>query len=421
MNNDTSNITAYIGIDWADQKHDICLSSAPDGKPEYEQILSTPEALAAWLVQLRQRFPKGKIAICLEQSRGPLIFFLMRYDFLVLYPVNPKSLANYRTVFNVSGAKDDQPDANLLRELVCIHREHLHPWEPDDEISRSLALLAEARRKAVDERTKNTNRLTAALKEYFPQALELAGFNLYDKMSLDFLEKWQHLEDIQRAQDKTIRSFYTAHGSRSRKRIERRLQLVRSAIPLTTDKAVLLSSTITVKMLVQQLKTLSQSIKEYDQALADLFDQHPDKDIFNSLPGAGDVLKPRLASAFGTDRTKFGKADNLQEYSGIALVTIRSGKSTVVHRRRACPTFLLQTFHEYADHSRRKSIWAAAFYDLQRSRGKGHHAAIRSLAFKWIRIIHRCWRDSVAYDEIKYIKSLQKNKSPLLQFISAPA
>ena len=181
-----------------------------------------------------------------------------------------------------------------------------------------------------------------------------------------------------------------------------------------------MDSTITVKMLVQQLKSLNQSIAEYDQALAEIFDQHPDKDVFDSFPGAGDVLKPRLAGALGTNRAKFAKATNIQEYSGIAPITIRSGKSTVVHRRRACPTFLLQTFHEYASHSRKKSIWARAFYDMQRDRGKGHHAAIRSLAFKWIRIIHRCWRDRVAYDEIKYIQSLQKNQSPLLQFISVP-
>ncbi len=417
MNLTQTKFAAYVGIDWADQKHDICLSFAPDGKPEHKQISSSPEALSQWLSELRQRFPEGKIAVSMEQSRGPLIYHLMRYDYLILYPVNPKALSRYREAFNVSGAKDDKPDANLLRELVCIHRDHLRPWTPNDEISRSLALLSESRRKAVDERTKMSNRLTALLKGYFPQALKLTGPNLYDKMSLEFLEKWPRLENIQRAQDKTIRTFYISHHSRSTKRIDERLQLVRSAVPLTTDKAILMDSTITVSMLVQQLKSLNLSISEYDQALAEMFDQHPDKDIFNSLPGAGDVLKPRLAGALGTDHAKFEKASNIQEYSGIAPVTIRSGKSIVVHRRRACPTFLLQTFHEYASHSRNKSIWARAFYDMQRERGKRHHAAVRSLAFKWIRIIYRCWRDHVAYDEIKYIKSLQKNQSPLLQFI----
>ncbi len=409
---------AYIGIDWADQKHDICLSTSIDGKAEYKKISSTPEALTEWLSQLRQRFPKGNIAVCLEQSRGALIYHLMTYDFLVLFPVNPMTLAKYRQAFSTSGAKDDRPDADFLRELICVHRKHLRPWYPDDETSRSLALLAEARRKAVNDRTKHTNRLQAVLKNFFPQALELTGAHLYDKVSLAFLEKWERLEDIQRAQDKTIRKFYTSLGSRSTRRINERLQLIRSAVPLTKDNAIIKSSTITVRMLVRQLLSLNESISEYDQALAEMFDQHPDKDIFSSFPGVGDVLKPRLLAAFGTDRNRFEKAENIQEYSGIAPVTRRSGKTSIVHRRLACSKFLLQTFHEFASCSRKKSIWAKAFYDMQRDKGKGHHTAIRSLAFKWIRIIHRCWRDRVCYDEIMYLKSLQRNQSPLLKYIA---
>ena len=416
MNKQT--FAAYVGIDWADQKHDISLSSSVDGKPEHRQISSTPEALTDWLSQLRQRFPEGKIAVCLEQSRGPLIFHLIGYNCLVLFPVNPKQLADYRKSFSTSGAKADRPDANFLRELVCLHREHLRPWFPDDKVTRSLALLAEARRKAVDERTKNINRLKAVLKGYFPQAIKLTSSSLYDKMSLAFLEKWIRLEDVQRAQDRTIRNFYTSCGSRSSQLIEERLRLIRSTVPLTTDKAVITSSIITVKMLVRQIKSLNQSINEYEQALTEMFDQHPDKDIFNSFPGAGDALKPRLVAAFGTDRNRFKKADNIQKYSGVAPVTKRSGKSIVVHRRFACPKFLLQTFHEYARHSRKKSIWAKAYYDMQRDKGKGHHAAIRSLAFKWLRIMHLCWLDRVCYEEVKYLKALQRNHSPLLKYIA---
>jgi len=409
---------AYIGIDWADQKHDISLSTSVDGKVEYKRLSSTPEALSEWLSQLRQRFPEGKIAICLEQSRGSLVYQLMSYDFIVLYPVNPMTLAKYRKAFKTSGAKDDKPDADLLRELICVHRKHLRPWYPGDETSRSLALLAEARRKAVNDRAKYTNRLQAVLKTFFPQALELTGTRLYDKVSLAFLGKWERLEDIQRAQDKTIRKFYTCLGSRPIRLMEERLQLIRSATPLTKDEAIIASSIITVRMLVHQLVCLQESISEYDLALAEMFEQHPDKDIFSSFPGVGDVLKPRLIAAFGTDRDRFDKAENVQEYCGIAPVTKRSGKTSIVHRRLACSKFLLQTFHEFARCSLKKSVWAKAFYEMQRDKGKGHHAAIRSLAFKWIRIIYRCWRDRVCYDEVIYLKSLQRNQSPLLKYIA---
>ena len=409
---------AYIGIDWADQKHDISLSASVDGKAEYKIISSTPEALSEWCSQLRQRFPEGEIAVCLEQSRGSLVYHLMTYDFIILYPVNPITLARYRAAFYTSGAKDDKPDADLLRELICVHRKHLRPWYPGDATSRSLALLAEARRKAVNDRTKYTNRLQAVLKTFFPQALELTGTRLYDKVSLAFLERWERLEDIQRAQDKTIRKFYTSLGSRPIRLLEERLQLIRSATPLTKDEAIIKSAIITVRMLVHQLVSLQESISEYDMALAEMFEQHPDKDIFSSFPGVGDVLKPRLAAAFGTDRDRFKKAENVQEYCGIAPVTKRSGKTTIVHRRQACSKFLLQTFHEFARCSLKKSVWAKAFYEMQRDKGKGHHTAIRSLAFKWIRIIHRCWRDRVCYDEVIYLKSLQRNQSPLLKYIA---
>ena len=409
---------AYIGIDWADQKHDISLSASTDSQAEYTRIASTPEALSEWTSLLRQRFPEGKIAVCLEQSRGSLIYHLMLYDFIVLYPVNPMTLARYRKAFHTSGAKDDIPDADFLRELICVHRNHLRPWYPDDEASRSLALLAEARRKAVNDRAKYTNRLQAVLKTFFPQALELTGTRLYDKVSLAFLERWERLEDLQCAQDKTIRKFYNSLGSRRIRLINERLQLIRSATPLTKDKAIITSSIITVKMLVHQLHCLQESISEYDLALAEVFEQHPDKDIFNSFPGAGDVLKSRLIAAFGTDRNRFKKAANVQEYSGIAPVTKRSGKTSIVHRRLACSKFLLQTFHEFARCSLKKSVWAKAFYEMQRDKGKGHHTAIRSLAYKWIRIIHRCWRDRVCYDEVVYLKSLQRNQSPLLKYIA---
>jgi len=409
---------AYIGIDWADQKHDISLSASTDGKTEYTRIPSTPEALTEWLSQLRQRFPQGNIAICLEQSRGALIYHLMLYDFLVLFPVNPLTLAQYRKAFNTSGAKDDKPDADLLRELICVHLKHLRPWYPDDETSRSLALLAEARRKAVNDRAKYTNRLQAVLKTFFPQALELMGTRLHDKVSLAFLQRWERLEDIQRAQDKTIRKFYNSLGSRRVRLMKERLQLIRSATPLTKDEAIIKSSIITVRMLVHQLVCLQESISEYDLALAEMFDLHPEKEIFSSFPGAGDVLTSRLIAAFGTDRNRFKKAENIQEYSGIAPVTKRSGKTSIVHRRLACSKFLLQTFHEFARCSIKKSVWAKAFYEMQRDKGKGHHTATRSLAFKWIRIMHRCWRERVCYDEVIYLKSLQKNQSPLLKYIA---
>ena len=120
---------------------------------------------------------------------------------------------------------------------------------------------------------------------------------------------------------------------------------------------------------------------------------------------------------FGTDRQRFQTAEELQTLSGVAPVTKRSGKTHLIHRRWACPKFLLQTFHEFAHCSCKKSIWAKAFYLYQRSRGKGHHAALRALAFKWIRILFRCWQTSTPYSEDRYLQALRRQQVPLLAFL----
>jgi transposase len=418
---DSLEFVAAIGIDWSDKKHDVCLMEAVSANPEYDVIKQSPEALSEWINQLRTRFGGRKIAICLEQTRGALINALINYDFLVLYPINPLMLVRYREAFTPSKAKDDPTDSYLLMELVSKHRDKLKPWIPDDELTRSIGILAEARRKAVNLRTRLAQKLRALLKEYFPQALELTGVNLYSVMACDFLIRWPTLETLQKENKQSLRTFYYGHRLRRGDRIEKFLQLIENASPLTNDRAIIETSVITVKMLARQLRILALSIKEYEQKLEHLYAKHPDHEIFSSLPGAGAANGPRLLAAFGTDRSRFESAEQIQKYSGIAPVTERSGKICWVHWRWACSKYVRQSFHEFAAQSVRFSIWAKAHYKLQIERGKSHHAAIRSLAFKWIRIIYRCWKDGVAYDELQYLKALQKRGSSVIQFLAKTA
>jgi len=189
---------------------------------------------------------------------------------------------------------------------------------------------------------------------------------------------------------------------------------------LTTDAALIQAGTLQVQYFVGQLRAIARAIQKFEDRLQQLMDEHPDAGLFLALPGAGSALAPRLLVAFGTDRERFGAADELQTLSGIAPVTQRSGKRRTIHRRWACPKFLLQTFHEFAHCSCKKSTWAKAFYLLQRSRGKGHHSALRTLAFKWIRILFRCWKTRTPYCEQRYLDSLHKRHAPLLAFLPTP-
>jgi transposase len=405
------NIAAYIGLDWADERHSVHLQTA-DGRIEHLELEQQPAVLHAWVAALQQRFGGRKIAVAIEQRKGAVVHALLMYDCFVLYPINPKALARYREAFSTSGAKDDPLDSELLLDLVVRHRDRLRAWVPDTVEARTLQLLCEQRRRLVDDRVGLTNALTSLLKQYFPQALDWVG-DLASGQACDFLTQWPTLTAIQRARPSTVRQFYRRHNCRKAAVIEARLAAIGQACPLTMDAAVVEVLSRVVQTYATQVRTLTDALATFDARIAEVFAAHADSDIFASFPGAGAVGAPRLAAAFGTDRSRWASAEELQAYAGIAPVTKRSGKTVSVHHRLACPKFVKQTFHEFADQSIRFSRWARAYYDQQRARGNKHHAALRALAYKWIRILFRCWKEHRPYHEETYIETLRRRGSSL--------
>ena len=411
-------IAAFIGLDWADQKHVVTLQEANSDQRQRFTLDQTPEALQNWIQLLRDRFAGRAVAVAVEQKRGALIYALMHVDFLHLYPVNPQTLSQFRKAFYPSGAKNDPIDADLLLEILMSHRQRLRVWVPDDVLTRSLQLLTEDRRHLVDERTALTNQLTAALKMYFPQALEWFG-DLHTARACAFLQRWPSLQQLKQATPSSIRKFYKAQGYRGEDKLEQLMLNIKKAQPLTQDGAVLLAGAMKVQALVTQISLLTESIQRYDQQIASLFDQHDDSTLFRSFPGAGPSLAPRLLAAFGSDRGRFEFAAEMQQLAGIAPVTEKSGTGIWIHWRLACSKFLRQTFQEFAGCSILQSDWARASYDQLRKRGKSHQAALRALAFKWIRIIFRCWKTRTPYDETVYCNSLKLRRSPLANQLPA--
>jgi transposase len=389
-----SRIAAYIGIDWADQKQDVILRPADQpNKIEHRVLEHKPEALMEWIGQLKQRFGgQGRILICLEQSRGALIHHLRGYELFELYPINPKQLSRYRETFSPGGAKDDRPDADLLCELLYCHRDRLRAWKPDTELTRKLALFNEGRRAAVDERNRLSNAIKSQLKVYYPLALELLDQDTTTALAADLLLQWPSLEALQKQSPHKLRKFFYAHNCRGEAKMLERLQLVQQAKALTEDSAVIEPAAFRVRILARQLKHLLASIVQYDKKIAALFEAHPDRFLFENLPGAGRVLAPRLLSALGSDPERWASAQEISTFYGIAPVRRASGqrsgkkgeKKASVHFRQACPKFLRQSWHEFAGCSIRYCCWARAHYEAQRAQGKGHHAAVRAVAFKWI-------------------------------------
>ncbi|MBL9167421.1 MAG: IS110 family transposase [Verrucomicrobiales bacterium] len=403
---------AFVGVDWGDEEHALSLRAANGKVIERFTLQQTPEALAQWLNTLRTRFANQKIAIALEQSRGPLLAGLTQYEHIVVFPVNPKSLARFREALYPSRPKDDLGDADLLLEFLLKHRDHLRPWQPDTVETRQMAILNEQRRGFVDSRTELTNRLLAHLKMIFPQAIDLVGGNLTSPMAADFLKQWPSLSMVKKVSPSNLRKFYYGHNSRSEELIAERLELVKNAVALTTDAALVAAHSLAIQTLASQLAALHPFIEKHDDQIAELFAAHPDAPIFESLPGAGPSLAPRLLVSLGTDRGRFSSAVEVSCLTGIAPVTEQSGKSKWVHIRWSCPKFLRQSWHEFANCSIRFCPWARDLYNEYRKHNISHQEAIRKLAYKWQRIVWRMWQDRQPYDEARYEAALLKKRGP---------
>jgi transposase len=408
-----THFAAYVGLDWSDQKHDVCLVDPAVGTPEFSVIKHQPEAIGEWARALRARFRGERIAVCLEQSRGPLIYALLKYDFLVLYPINPKTLARFREAFTPSRAKDDPRDAAYLVELLIHHRDRLKAWMPDSEKTRTLQLLVEHRRRLVGDQTRISNRMTSLLKGYFPQVLEWFP-DIRTSLVCDFLLRWPSLDALKGVHRTTLLKFFRSHNSHRTETMAARLQAIKEARPLVTDRAVINSSTLMVKALAAQMKTTLEAVHGFDAEIKELCRTHEDFELFTSLPGAGRVYASRLLTAMGSNRERWQSADELLRFSGVAPVIERSGKSSWTRWRYFCPKFVRQSFVEYAGESIRHSEWARAFYAAQRAKGKSHQAAVRALAYKWIRVIWKCWQTRTNYDEARYLECLRKKGSPLV-------
>ena len=416
MTKTSTDFAATIGLDWADQKHDLWIRAADGSKIEHLQLEQTPEALQEWVAKMRERFGKCRIALAVETSRGPVISALLAYDFIVLFPVNPKALKSYRDAFSVSGAKDDRTDAQLLEEWIRLHPEKLRPLEPDTELTRKLAGLVENRRRLVDERTRIVNQIHAQHKSYYPAAEGLLEGQMNTALAAEFLVRWPELESLQKAKPQTIRSFFYRHNSRSARKTEQRLEAIRKAKALTTDPAIIVPARHLVLALAGMLRPLHQGIARLDREIVQAMDQHPDAPIFRSFPGAGPALAPRLLAAFGTNRQRFETSDDVAEFYGVAPVVVQSGNSKSVHVRYRCPKFGRQTFPENAACALKKEPWAKCYYDQQKQRNKGkHHQACRALAYKWVRIYFACWKQHTRYEPSRYLQALQRHASPLYQ------
>jgi hypothetical protein len=360
-----------------------------------------------WIGQLQQRFgSQGKILVCLEQSRGALIYHLMDYEFFELYPVNPLQLARYRETFSPGGAKDDLPDADLLSELVYYHRDRLRAWKPDSAMTRKLAFFNEGRREAVDQRTRLSNVIKSQLKVYFPLALELLDNDTSTALAADLLLKWPSLEALQKQNSYSLRKFFYAHNCRRESKMLQRLKLVQQAKPLTQDEAVIEPAVLRIQMLARQLKTLLPDIAHYEENIAELFAAHLDRFLFDNLPGAGRVLRlPGYAAPWAQTPA----AGNQPRRSPPCMALPRCG-APAAKRPASRPAFTSATLvrssfaSPFTNSAPVPYVTAPGPKPITPANGLGAKAITppcgRSLSNG--RILFACWKHRIPYDPQRY-------------------
>jgi hypothetical protein len=299
------------------------------------------------------------------------------YEFLVLFPVNPLTVARYREACTPSRATDDPTDAELQVALLLTHRDTRKPLQPQSPAMRALAPLVEHRRRLVGDTVRCTHRLTRALKNSFPQVVP--WFPEKDTAIFgDVLRHWPTLTAAQHARRSTLEGFFRAHHVRSADVLATRLQAIKSARALTTDDGVIAPKVLLVHALVAPLRVTLPAMADCDTAMAPRAQAHPDFPLFDALLGAGAVCAPRLLVACGAQRERFTSAAELQTDAGMAPVTARRGKKAWGHWRLQCPTCLRHTCVAWAAASIRHAFWAQVSYQQQRDKGKAHQAAVRA-------------------------------------------
>jgi len=394
---------AYVGIDWSSTKHDITVSI--DGIKKRYIIKHGGAEIRSFFFNLYKEV-KGNIAVCVETKTGPLCSVLYELDYITLYPINPLTLSKMRRAFSPSGSKDDPTDADLICDILLLHRDRLRAVSAPTKESHQLDLLTRHRRQLVDQYTGLTNQLRDILKNYYPLFL-----NLFDdfttKVCLDFLEQWSNLKVLQKATDEEILSFLCSRSSSNKNKNQKRISLIRGAkefLNSNTQGEVLEKVS---KHYVAQLRTLRESIKALESDISKALVGHEDLEIIRSLPQTGDIHAARLIGALSHTYKWCNGSEELANYLGVSPIIIRSGNTNIIRSRKARPMFYHQSIIEWAASTRFSCAWARKLYDTQRARGKSHFSAVRALAFKWIRIVYACLQNRTNYCDDLYKKKLK--------------
>jgi transposase len=393
-----------VGIDWADQKHDVCVRDAQGAVLDEFMVLHSEDGfeLLRDHVLAAAGCAETQILCAIETNQGLLVNFLLEQGWVV-YPINPKAVDRYRDRLKTARAKSDRLDAWLLADILRTDR-HLHrPLLPDSDLVRELRELTRGREDLVQEKTRLVNQLKVAVKAYWPESLALFP-DLDVPWVLAFLAEYPTLEDARKTSGKALQTFLKARRHPQWRQKAEDLYAALRAPHIATPAFLVRSRSRQALHLIRQLQTVAQDLKAYEKDIARLLRMHPDGQLFLSLPGAGPTLAARMLAEIGDDRERYATANSLQCDGGTAPVTQKSGKTlSVVKFRRACKKQLRHALHLFAGCSLAHCAWANETYHMQRQLGKRHSEALRVVAHKWLKIIFAMRISNTPYDEQRFL------------------
>jgi transposase len=389
----------YVGIDWADQHHDITCCREGDDSSTSVRIGNDPEGFDELVKQIEDlRSDSGEtVCVGIESTEGLLVQRCLSEGYRV-YLLNPKVVAEYRNQHRPSRTKSDSLDAQVLMEMIRDHRDRFDPVYPDSELGRECRLLAQDYRKMVQQKTRLVNQITASLKRYFPEALEV--FSSVDQpIMMGFLEDFPTLQEARKMSEADWTKWLKEHRHpQYEAKAETMVQILDEASS-HRDAATRRAKVRRTLCSVRQLDVLLDSLKDYEQRFEEILEEHPDGEMVCSLPGVGTVLGARLLGELGDNRNRYEDANELQCEAGTAPVTIQSGQTKRVVMRQACRRSFRDTMHQFAFSSLKENKWARALYDRQRDRDKTHGHALRVVAHCWLNIIYTLWKRRECYDK----------------------
>jgi hypothetical protein len=392
-------VTVFMGDDWAEDHHDVHLMNDDGKKLASRRLPEGLDGIRAFheLVADHVSDP-DEVVVGIETDRGLWVTALVAAGYQV-YAINPLAASRYRDRHNVGGAKSDTGDAKMLADLVRTDR-HLHRQvagdTPDAE---ALRIMARGHQNLIWARNRQTNALRNALREYYPAALEAFG-DLADRDTLAVLAK---APAPAAGASLTLGQIQAAlkRGGRQRN-IERRAGEIQTALrtaQLAAPAAVADAFAATTRAAVGIIAELNRQITQLETTLTASFEQHPDSDIYHSLPGFGVVLGARALGEFGDDPNRYASGKSRRNYAGTSPLTIASGKKKAVLARHVRNRRLYDALDQAAFCALTQSPGCRAFYDQRRAKGDLHHQALRALANRLVGILHGCLEHRCLYDD----------------------